>query len=137
MQRRCWPQRLCTRDGAGATRRSVADLGSVRPGEVLPYVLPAPVHCREAGARCEGDGSRNPHASTLAIRGQTMTEKQQAVLEASDLELLDELQSGDLLVRDTEAMAVRGVYFCYVLTKEGYVQNIDWHYRAKQAAKTA
>jgi hypothetical protein len=66
-----------------------------------------------------------------------MTEKQQAVLEASDLELLDELKSGDLLVRDTEAMAVRGVYFCYVLTKEGYVQNIDWHYRAKQAAKTA
>jgi hypothetical protein len=54
-----------------------------------------------------------------------MTEKQQAVLEASDLELLDELQSGDLLVRDTEAMAVRGVYFCYILTKEGYVQNID------------
>ena len=66
-----------------------------------------------------------------------MTEKQQAVLEASDLELLDELKSGDLLVRDTEAMAVRGVYFCYILTKEGYVQNIDWYYRAKQAAKTA
>jgi len=53
------------------------------------------------------------------------------------LELLDELKSGDLLVRDTEAMAVRGVYFCYILTKEGYVQNIDWYYRAKQAAKTA
>jgi hypothetical protein len=66
-----------------------------------------------------------------------MTEKQRAVLQASDLECLDELPSGDLLVRDTEAMAVRGVYFCYVLTKEGYVQNIDWHYRAKQAAKTA
>jgi hypothetical protein len=66
-----------------------------------------------------------------------MKERQQAVLEASDLELLDELQSGDLLVRDTEAMAVRGVYFCYILTKEGYVQNIDWHYRAKQATKTA
>ena len=66
-----------------------------------------------------------------------MTERQQAVLEASDFELLDELQSGDLLVRDTEAMAVRGVYFCYILTKEGYVQNIDWHYRAKQATKTA
>jgi hypothetical protein len=66
-----------------------------------------------------------------------MTERQQAVLEASDLELMDELQSGDLLVRDTEAMAVRGVYFCYILTKEGYVQNIDWHYRAKQATKTA
>jgi hypothetical protein len=66
-----------------------------------------------------------------------MTEKQRAVLEASDLELLDELPSGDLLVRDTEAMAVRGVYFCYVLTKEGAVQNIDWHYRAKQAATTA
>jgi hypothetical protein len=66
-----------------------------------------------------------------------MTEKQQAVLEASDLERLDELQSGDLLVRDTEAMAIRGVYFCYILTREGSVQNIDWHYRAKQAATTA
>jgi hypothetical protein len=66
-----------------------------------------------------------------------MTEKQQAVLKASDLEWLDELQSGDLLVRDTEAMAVRGVYFCYILTKEGSVQNIDWHYRAKQVTKTA
>ena len=54
-----------------------------------------------------------------------MTEKQRAVLESSDLELLDELKSGDLLVRDTEVMAVRGVYFCYVLTKEGAVQNID------------
>jgi hypothetical protein len=30
-----------------------------------------------------------------------MTEKQRAVLEASDLELLDELKSGELLVRDT------------------------------------
>jgi hypothetical protein len=70
--------------------------------------------------------------------GQTMTEKQQAVLGASDLELLDELKSGDLLVRDTEAMAIRGVYFCYILTKEGSVQNIDYHYRTKQAAaKTA
>jgi hypothetical protein len=66
-----------------------------------------------------------------------MTQKQEAVLKASDLELLDELKSGDLLVRDTEAMAIRGVYFCYILTQEGYVQNIDWHYRAKQAAKTA
>jgi len=26
------------------------------------------------------------------------------------------------------------VYFCYVLTKEGYVQNIDYHYRTMQAA---
>ncbi len=66
-----------------------------------------------------------------------MTEKQEAVLRASDLELLDELKSGDLLVRDTEAMAVRGVYFCYILTKEGYVQNIDWYYPAKQVALTA
>jgi hypothetical protein len=67
-----------------------------------------------------------------------MTEKQQAVLAASDLELLDELKSGDLLVRDTEVMAIRGVYFCYILTKEGSVQNIDYHYRTKQAAaKTA
>jgi hypothetical protein len=66
-----------------------------------------------------------------------MTEKQRAVLESSDLELLDELKSGDLLVRDTEAMAVRGVYFCYILTKEGSVQNIDYHYRTRQAAKTA
>ena len=49
----------------------------------------------------------------------------------------NELKSGDLLVRDTETMAVRGVYFCYILTKEGYVQNIDYHYRTKQAAKTA
>jgi hypothetical protein len=64
-----------------------------------------------------------------------MTEKQRAVLESSDLELLDELKSGDLLVRDTEVMAVRGVYLCYVLTPEGYVQNIDWHYRARQAAR--
>lgn len=66
-----------------------------------------------------------------------MTQRQQAVLEASDLELLDELKSGDLLVRDTEAMAVRGVYFCYILTTDGAVQNIDYHYRLKQAAKTA
>jgi hypothetical protein len=66
-----------------------------------------------------------------------MTEKQRAVLEASDLELLDELKSGDLLVRDTEAMAVRGIYFCYILTQQGSVQNIDYHYRTKQAAKTA
>jgi len=66
-----------------------------------------------------------------------MTEKQRAVLESSDLELLDELKSGDLLVRDTEAMGVRGVYFCYVLTQQGAVQNIDYHYRTKQAAKTA
>jgi hypothetical protein len=66
-----------------------------------------------------------------------MTEKQRAVLEASDLELLDELKSGDLLVRDTEAMAVRGVYFCYILTQEGAVQNIDWYYQKRQQAKTA
>jgi hypothetical protein len=50
-----------------------------------------------------------------------MTEKQKAVLEASDLALLDELKNGDLLVQDTEAMAIRGVYFCYILTKEGAV----------------
>lgn len=66
-----------------------------------------------------------------------MTQKQQAVLEASDLELLDELKSGDLLVRDTDVMAVRGVYLCYILTTDGAVQNIDYHYRIKQAAKTA
>ena len=58
-----------------------------------------------------------------------MTEKQRAVLESSPLELLDELKDGDLLVRDTECMAIRGLYYCYVLTKEGYVQNIDYHYR--------
>jgi hypothetical protein len=63
-----------------------------------------------------------------------MTEKQRAVLESSDLELLDELKNGDLLVRDTECMAIRGVYFCYVLTKEGAVQNIDYYYRTRQAA---
>ena len=58
-----------------------------------------------------------------------MTEKQRAVLESSELELLDELKDGDVLVRDKESMAVRVVYYCYVLTKEGYVQNIDYHYR--------
>jgi len=58
-----------------------------------------------------------------------MTENQRAVLESSPLELLDELKDGDLLVRDTECMAIRGLYYCYVLTKEGYVQNIDYHYR--------
>jgi hypothetical protein len=67
----------------------------------------------------------------------TVTEKQKAVLEASDLELLDELKNGDLLVRDTEVMAIRGVYFCYILSKEGSVQNIDYYYRTRQAAKTA
>ena len=56
-----------------------------------------------------------------------MTEKQKAVLEASDLELLDELKNGNLLVRDTEAMAIRGVYFCYILSQEGSIQNIDYH----------
>jgi hypothetical protein len=61
-----------------------------------------------------------------------MTEKQRAVLESSDLEQLDELKDGNLLVRDTETMAVRGVYLCYILTKEGYVQNIDYHYRTRQ-----
>jgi hypothetical protein len=66
-----------------------------------------------------------------------MTEKQKAVLEASDLELLDEMKDGNLLVRDTEAMAVRGVYFAYILTQDGSVQNIDYHYRTRQAAKTA
>ncbi|MGH8056294.1 MAG: hypothetical protein ACREOH_03535 [Candidatus Entotheonellia bacterium] len=63
-----------------------------------------------------------------------MTEKQRAVLEASDLEQLDELKDGNLLVRDTECMGIRGVYFCYILTKEGSVQNIDYHYRTRQAA---
>jgi hypothetical protein len=66
-----------------------------------------------------------------------MTEKQKAVLEASDLELLDELKDGNLLVRDTEAMAIRGVYFAYIMTQEGSIQNIDYHYRTRQAAKTA
>ena len=66
-----------------------------------------------------------------------MTEKQKAVLEASDLELLDEMKDGNLLVRDTEAMSIRGVYFAYILTKDGSVQNIDYHYRTRQAAKTA
>jgi hypothetical protein len=66
-----------------------------------------------------------------------MTEKQKAVLEASDLELLDEMKDGNLLVRDTETMAVRGVYFAYILTQDGSVQNIDYHYRTRQAAKTA
>jgi hypothetical protein len=66
-----------------------------------------------------------------------MTEKQKAVLESSDLELLDEMKDGNLLVRDTEAMAIRGVYLCYILTQEGSVQNIDYHYRIRQAAKTA
>jgi hypothetical protein len=65
-----------------------------------------------------------------------MTEKQRAVLEASDMELLDEMKDGNLLVRDTENMAVRGVYFCYILTKEGYVQNIDYHYRVRQTGQT-
>jgi hypothetical protein len=63
-----------------------------------------------------------------------MTDKQRAVVESSDLELLDELNGGNLLVRDTEVMAVRGVYLCYVLTTEGSVQNIDYHYRTKAAA---
>ena len=63
-----------------------------------------------------------------------MTEKQRAVLESSELELLDELKDGNLLVRDKECMGIRGVYFCYVLTKEGYVQNIDYHYRTMHAA---
>ena len=72
------------------------------------------------------------------IREETiMTEKQKAVLEASDMELLDELKNGNLLVRDTEAMAVRGVYFCYIMSPDGGVQNIDYHYRTRQAAKTA
>jgi hypothetical protein len=34
-------------------------------------------------------------------------------------------------------MAVRGVYLCYILSKEGSVQNIDYYYRTRQAAKTA
>jgi hypothetical protein len=34
-------------------------------------------------------------------------------------------------------MAVRGVYICYILTKEGAVQNIDWYYQKRQQAKTA
>jgi hypothetical protein len=91
----------------------------------------------EDGERRNVDSLGNPYISTLAIGGRTVTEKQQAVLKTSDLELLDELKNGDLLVRDTETMAIRGVYCCYILTKEGYVQNIDWHYRTKQAAKTA
>jgi hypothetical protein len=66
-----------------------------------------------------------------------MTDKQKAVLEASDLELLDELKNGNLLVRDTETMAIRGVYFCYIMSPDGGVQNIDYHYRTRQAAKTA
>jgi len=66
-----------------------------------------------------------------------MTEKQRAVVEASALELLDEMKDGNLLVRDTETMAIRGVYFCYILTKEGYVQNIDYHYRTRQPAGQA
>jgi len=66
-----------------------------------------------------------------------MTEKQKAVLEASDLELLDELKNGNLLVRDTEGMAIRGVYFCYIMSQDGGIQNIDYHYRTRQAAKTA
>ena len=63
-----------------------------------------------------------------------MTAKQKAVLESSDLELLDELKNGDLLVRDTEIMPVRGIYACYVLTQEGAVQNIDYYYRTRKAA---
>jgi hypothetical protein len=63
-----------------------------------------------------------------------MTQKQQAVLEASDLELLDELRNGDALVRDTEYMPVRGIYACYVLTQEGSVQNIDYYYRIRKPA---
>jgi hypothetical protein len=63
-----------------------------------------------------------------------MTEKQRAVLEASDLESLDELKNGDLLVRDTEVMPVRGIYACYVLSQEGSVQNIDYYYRTRKAA---
>jgi hypothetical protein len=66
-----------------------------------------------------------------------MTEKQKAVLEASDLELLDEMKDGHLLVRDTEAMAIRGVYFCYIMSLDGSIQNIDYHYRTRQAAKSA
>lgn len=63
-----------------------------------------------------------------------MTEKQRAVVESSDLELLDEMKDGNLLVRDTECMGIRGVYFSYILTKEGSVQNIDYHYRTRAAA---
>ena len=64
-----------------------------------------------------------------------MTDKQRAVLESSDLELLDELKNGDALVRDTEVMPVRGIYACYVLTQEGSVQNIDYYYRTRKAAR--
>jgi hypothetical protein len=63
-----------------------------------------------------------------------MNEIQKEMLQISSLQLLDELPDGDCLVQDTESMAVRGVAFCYVLTRDGAVQNIDYHYKTAHAA---
>lgn len=62
-----------------------------------------------------------------------MNETQKEMLQISHLQLLDELPDGDCLVQDKESMAVKGVAFCYILTRDGAVQNIDYHYKTAHA----
>ncbi|RMF91540.1 MAG: hypothetical protein D6736_05000 [Nitrospinota bacterium] len=65
-----------------------------------------------------------------------MNDIQKEMLRISHLRFLDELPDGDCLVQDTESEAVRGVAFCYILTRDGAVQNIDYHYRTAHETTT-
>ncbi len=67
-----------------------------------------------------------------------MTEQQKKVVESSKLIFLDYLPDQDCLVQDPESFFTRAFNICYVLTKDGAVQNIDYHYKTEhQPATTA
>ncbi|MBI4639812.1 MAG: hypothetical protein HY731_03915 [Candidatus Tectomicrobia bacterium] len=66
-----------------------------------------------------------------------MTDQQKKVIESSKLIFLDYLPDQDCLVQDPESFT-RAFNICYVLTKDGSVQNIDYHYKTEhQVGATA
>ncbi len=58
-----------------------------------------------------------------------MTEQQKRSLEVSTLKVADALPDGDLLVWDDELGPNRAAQWAFVLTKDGAVQTVDWHYK--------
>lgn len=58
-----------------------------------------------------------------------MTEQQTRMLELTTLQVADALPDGDLLVWDREHGPNRAALWAFVLTRDGQVQTVDWHYQ--------
>jgi hypothetical protein len=57
-----------------------------------------------------------------------MTDQQTRMLEVTTLQVADALPDGDLLVWDPEHGPNRAAKWAFVLTRDGAVQTVDWHY---------